>query len=41
MLNDPLFRLWLSCVKKIRPVHSLPGRLRVQIYGVRQYPELA
>ncbi len=41
MLNDPLFRLWLSCVKKIRPVHSLPGRLRVQICGVRQYPELA
>ena len=41
MLNDPLFRLWLSCVKKIRPVHSLPGRLRVEIRGVRQHPELA
>ena len=41
MLNNPLFCLWLSCVKRIKPVHSLPGRLRVQIYGVRQYPELA
>ena len=41
MLNNPLLQVWLSCVKKIKPVHSIPGRLRVNIYGVRQYPELA
>ena len=41
MLNNPLLQVWLSCARKIKPVHSIPGRLRVQIYGVRQYPELA
>ena len=41
MLNNPLLQVWLSCVKKIKPVHSIPGRLRVNIYGIRQYPELA
>jgi len=41
MLNNPLLQVWLSCVKKIKSVHSIPGRLRVNIYGVRQYPELA
>ena len=41
MLNNPLLQVWLSCVKKIKPVHSIPGRLRVNIYGVRQDPELA
>ena len=41
MLNNPLLQVWLSCVRKIKPVHSIPGRLRVNIYGIRQYPELA
>ena len=41
MPNNPLLQVWLSCIKKIKPVHSIPGRLRVNIYGVRQYPELA
>ena len=41
MLNNPLLQVWLSCVKKIKLVHSIPGRLRVNIYGVRQYPGLA
>ena len=38
---NPLFETYLSCVRKVKIVHSLPGRLRVSIFGVRQNPELA
>lgn len=38
---NPLIQAYLKCVGKIRIVHSLPGRVRVNINGVRQYPDLA
>lgn len=38
---NPLIQAYLKCVGKIRVVHSLPGRVRVNISGVRQYPALA
>ena len=38
---NPLIQAYLKCVGGIRIVHSLPGRVRVAIGGVRQYPELA
>ena len=38
---NPLIQAYLKCVGGIRVVHSLPGRIRVAIGGVRQYPELA
>ena len=38
---NPLVQAYLKCVGGIRIVHSLPGRVRVAIGGVRQYPELA
>lgn len=38
---NPLIQAYLKCVGKIRVVHSLPGRVRVNINGVRQYPDLA
>ncbi|MDO5311951.1 MAG: hypothetical protein Q4G55_00930 [bacterium] len=38
---NPLIQAYLKCVGGIHVVHSLPGRIRVAINGVRQYPELA
>ena len=38
---NPLIQAYLKCVGRIRVVHAIPGRLRVAINGVRQYPELA
>ena len=38
---NPLIQAYLKCVGSLRVVHSLPGRLRVNVAGVRQYPELA
>ena len=38
---NPLIQAYLKCVGGIRVVHSLPGRVRVAIGGVRQYPALA
>lgn len=38
---NPLIQAYLKCVGKIRIVHSLLGRVRVNINGVRQYPDLA
>ncbi len=38
---NPLIQAYLKCVGGIRIVHSLPGRVRVNIHGVRQYPALA
>ena len=38
---NPLIKAYLKCVGGIRVVHSLPGRVRVAVGGVRQYPELA
>ena len=38
---NPLIDLYLKCLKKIKVVHSLPGRLRVNIYGIREFPDLA
>lgn len=38
---NPLIQAYLKCVGGIRIVHSLPGRVRVAINGVRQYPDLA
>lgn len=38
---NPLIQAYLKCIGKIRIVHSLPGRVRVNINGVRQYPDLA
>ena len=38
---NPLIEAYLKCVGGIRVVHSLPGRVRVAIGGVRQYPALA
>ena len=40
-MMNPLIQAYLKCVGGIRIVHSLPGRVRVAIGGVRQYPELA
>ena len=37
---NPLIDLYLKCLKKIKVVHSLPGRLRVNIYGIREFPDL-
>ena len=38
---NPLIQAYLKCVGGIHVVHSLPGRVRVAIGGVRQYPALA
>lgn len=38
---NPLIQAYLSRVGRIRVVHAIPGRLRVAIGGVRQYPALA
>lgn len=38
---NPIIQTYLKCVGGIRVVHSLPGRVRVAIGGVRQYPALA
>ena len=38
---NPLIEAYLKHVGGIRVVHSLPGRVRVAIGGVRQYPALA
>ena len=38
---NPLIDLYLKCLKKIKVIHSLPGRLRVNIYGIREFPDLA
>lgn len=38
---NPLIQAYLKCVGGIRVVHSLPGRVRVAVGGVRQYPALA
>ena len=38
---NPLIQAYLKCVGGVRVVHSLPGRVRVAIGGVRQYPALA
>ncbi len=40
-MMNPLIQAYLKCVGGIHVVHSLPGRIRVAINGVRQYPELA
>ncbi len=38
---NPLVEAYVNHVGRIRVVHSLPGRLRVNIGGVKQYPEAA
>jgi len=38
---NPLIQAYLNRVGRIRVVHATPGRLRVAIGGVRQYPALA
>ena len=38
---NPLIDLYLKCLKKIKVVHSLPGRLSVNIYGIREFPDIA
>lgn len=38
---NPLIETYLSCVRKVKIIHTLPGRLRVNIYGVKQFPDFA
>ena len=38
---NPLVQAYLQHMGRIRVVHAIPGRLRVAIGGVRQYPALA
>ena len=38
---NPLIQAYLRCMGGTRVVHSLPGRVRVAIGGVRQHADLA
>ena len=37
---NALQKLAVSCFGKLKVVHGISGRLRVNVWGVRQYPEL-
>lgn len=38
---NPLMKAVLGAVKKISVVHSIPGRLRINVFGIKQYPDMA
>lgn len=38
---NPILKLAISHIKKYKVIRSMPGRLRINITGVRQYPDIA